>query len=348
MSATISENKLKFSVFGRGFEDERSDSGEGAKSDYRDIGHGCSSAIIDSTDTYFWFAQTTGSFPFEYCAKRRLSDLQSMGQTIIPDDRTTYLFHPSNVTNNYGVAIQDGGQNVYVFDMADDTVYHHITSAYTSFSQETCDCIMVDDKIFLCQRTMSNVTNKIWCIDLTNETFSEYGSFGAGSAGFVDNDTIFGFYTPEWFYQNKVNYGFSLSGGTQWSVTAPVSGASGFPNCSPYGLTANGFLYLPVYMHSSYRFGMFKGNAGSDFQTPKPIRTFGKFEHNPSVETSKPPYYTEERTRAVFSCTDGLFVTDYKDITLIVNENWYPKCIGNKYILARNYFNNTTRIFEYR
>ena len=348
MSATINENKLKFSVFGKGFEDTRSDSGEGADSDYRDIGHGCACAIIDSTDTYFWWGQTAGSYPFEWCTKRRLSDLQQLNQTIVPNDRATVLLHPSNTDNNIGVAIQDKGQNVYVFDMTDDTLYCHITSTVTNMQNDKCDCIIVDDKIYICERNMFQTTNRLWCIDLTNETFATYGTIGESSVGFVDNDTWYAFHQITWFSDSRRISGFSFDGNVQWSVTAPLSGDAGFPHLEETGLSGNGFLYLPVEMYGAWRLGMFRGNSTSDFQTPKPLRTFGKFNSRPAINTQSPPYYSNERANAIMLFSDGLFVTDFKDVTFITNETWFPKAIGNKYVIARNYYNNTTRIFEYR
>ena len=52
MSANITN--MKFSVFGRGYEDTRSDSGDGAVEDFNRYAMGASSAVFDSTGQYLW------------------------------------------------------------------------------------------------------------------------------------------------------------------------------------------------------------------------------------------------------------------------------------------------------
>ena len=54
MSLIIREGKMCFSVFGRGYDDTRSDSGDGAVEEYDRFAMGICSGCFDSTGQYLW------------------------------------------------------------------------------------------------------------------------------------------------------------------------------------------------------------------------------------------------------------------------------------------------------
>lgn len=347
MSATINSNKLKFSVFGRGFEDNRNDSGSGVKEIFRDLGKGVQNVIVDNTETYFWIAQTTGNLPLEYVGKRRVDDLSVVSQSSVPSTGATLLFHPSNVSNNYGVAIIISSMDFYVFDMTDDSLITSGTSSVPSFLNSQSDCILVGQKIYIVSRSYDRGDNqRVLCIDLDAGTLTQTGTFNDGSCGFVDDDTIYGFFPTPWFSDHRRNFGVGVTGSLQWQIIASGTGQAGFPHTWQEGLTGNGFLWIPVELYGGWRFGKFKGDGTADFETPKPLETFGKFANAPQIKKYNMPCYTDGRENVAFMVTDGLFVSDFKDVTFITDTEWRPKALSEHYLFTSYGFE--TRIYKYK
>lgn len=347
MSATISKNKLKFSVFGRGFEDERSDSGEGVDTDSLDIPFRCNSALIDTTSTYIWLVKSTDGGIYKY----DLATMTEVSQTAVPSGGHTYspyLIHPSNTDNNIGIAmVFDNGASKsywYFFDMTDDTLIGTCELAGWK-TPAMADAIIVGNKVHVCERAYLRTNPTCYHVNLDDMSITLDQTSGIASCGFVDEDTIYAYYPPEWFYQTKKNYGKDLVWNTVWECTASQGGGSGFPNIDQAGFCGNGFVYLPTKKNGAWRFGVYNGNSYSDYNTPKCIRTFGKFDSVPSI--SKAPVYTNEKTRICFATNSKLYVTDTEDVELITDGNYVPYCMNDNYIIADNQYNKTS-IFKYR
>ena len=351
MSAIINPNKMKFSVFGKGFEDERGDSGEGGEADSKDIGHSAEFAVIDATEQYFWIAQNSGGFPLESCGKRRLDTLEEVEQSIVPNyvNRATVLFHPCNVENNYGVALQWNGTNtdIYLFNLTDDTLYGQGT--FGSWIGGNMEAVLVNRYIYFVHRIYGRSNPCCYRLNMdTMEMVTMGQTWNTGTCGFVDNDTIYGFYPPEWFHQTKNCRGMSYNFSNQWVATAQRAGGSGFPNIDQRGMAGNGYIYLPSYCNGAWKFGVYNGNSTPNLEKPKPIRTFGKFSSYPDFGSYNPPQYSDKKKRAAVCLSTGLYVTDFNECDLITDEIFYARAISEHYVITEQRNGWYTRIFKYR
>jgi len=354
MSATINSGKLKFSVFGNGFESTRNDSGDGAETYEKPLyNYAGGTACIDSTNSYIWLTQNSGATPLAYLTKTRISDLELIEITNIPTDKNTYLYHPSNVVNNYGIAIQnlDYNYEAYVFDLTTNEIYYHFAISSSAISlTSSADCIMVNDDFYFVDRGVGSP--KIYKLDVSNETFSQIGSqqFSNGTiCGFVDNNTLYGFSNAVWFSDYARKYGFDLSGDIQWEVMNTDAGVD-FARCPDRGMCGNGYVWLASYVNGAWHWGAYDGNNGGDFFTPSPIKMVGNFGNTDPRYSDYHFYYTDGRNKCAYgSSALGMVLVDFNaDVKIITHEYWKPLAISNRYIVAIDSTANNTRIFRYR
>lgn len=355
MSVTINTGELKFSVFGKGFENTRNDSGEGGVTYEKRIGYGAGTACLDNTNTYFWITQNQGQYPFNYLGKGRISDLEPVEITsALPTNVQTYLYHPSNVENNYGVAFQNFGNNadVYIFNLTTDEIYHHFTIATGSFyMNDTADCILVGEDFYFALRGSANA--KVYKLDVSTGTFGETASLwfnNGGGGGFVDNNMLYGFNNPVWFSDSAYRCGFTKSGSTQWDRTSQGSGSGAWSRCKERSLCANGYFYLPCNLNNKWCWGKFNGSSGGDFETPSPISTFGVFDANPQNDDWH-VYYTDGRESCAYvHASWGMLVVDIGSdkVNYVTSEYWKPLAVSKKYVVAVDRSVNNTYIFKYR
>lgn len=351
MSVTIGEKKLKFHVLGNGFDNVRNDSGRGIESSQRHLGYGAGTAVIDSSGTYAWITQNQGQAPLNYLAKVQLSGLTQETITTIPDNVQTHVYHPSNVENNFGIAFQNFGAScdVYVFDLTTDEVFHHFTTSLNSI-QDVADCIMVGDDFYFAEVGASNA--RVYKLDSENETFVQTGNYwlnNGGSLGFVSDNVLTAYNHPVWFSDYGYKYGYDKSANTVWTVRASGAGGSGnFPRCSARGMCENGHVWLASYVDGAWRWGMYDGVNGGDFNTPTPIKMFGNYGNTSPVNDDFHVHYTEKRKRCAYVHSSwGLVVTDFKDIEHISDEYWKPLAISDEYIIAVDRYVNNTDVFRY-
>lgn len=351
MSATINKNKMKFSVFGKGFEDSLGNSGDGGKTDLRVFSGSTEYAVIDSTGTYFWTAQNAGGWLPESCNKWRLDTLENVPQTAVTNitGKSTCIFHPSNVANDYGIVFQygDSGYNVYLFNLTDDTLYG--TATIPTFYFKNYDCILVGDYIYLIAKAFSRTGLTIYSLNVNTMAFNESAWLNnVCSGGFIDNDTANVFLVPVWFSDYKWIRGCGRDMSTQWDVTANDQGSAGFPYINQAGLCGNGNLYLPTYKYGAWRFGVYSGNGVSDFTTPKPIRTFGNFGNTMDFSVYSVPVYDEGRLHSAFTVNGELYVTNFDECQKVDSTEWLPVAMNDHYIIAHDFYNTSSRIFKYR
>ena len=354
MSVTIGEKKLKFEVYGNGFENTRNDSGHGGTTNVRKVGYNSDSAIIDSSGEYFWHTQNSGMGTLTYIAKRRIDDLSSVSISPVPYSGGL-LYHPSNVENNYGIAIQNQSSancDIYIFDLTTNEIFYHFNTPRPSsfYMAKLVDCIMVGDDFYLALRGSGNAI--IYKINIVNGTFIQNGSawFNNGhGCGFVDNNTLYGYNNPVWFSDYGHRYGYGLGGGIQWDVVAPSAGGGGFPNTNERALCENGYIWLPTYIDGAWRWGKYDGNTGAGMTTPSPIKTIGNFgETNPKYDDFYLAY-THGHKRVVYvHASLGMIDTDFKEIDFVTDEYWKPLAMNDNYIIATNRNETQTGIFKYR
>lgn len=352
MSAIIREGKMSFSVFGRGYEDTRVSSGEGIESEEDRYAILTSGAVLDSTGQYLWIAKD-GDSSNRKLVKYDLETFTDVGQTIITANDSYMLCHPTNVANNYGVAIS-GAYDWYVFDLTDDTIICSGNTPNVGIFGHTClDCILKDDKIYILGLVNGRANINEIVIDITNQTANKSIIIsGRSSVCYTDDSHIFNNYPPEWFYQRKSIYLSDLSGNTVWTQTASESGSSGYPNVGLYGFGGNGKLYLPTKIYGAWRIGEYNTNTIPDLVTPKPKRFFGKFENMPSIETRFPRKgvaYNDGRTKCAFTTESGTYVTDLEEVELLTEEEGIiVYCMNDTHVVCTNATYQRLYVFKYR
>lgn len=340
MSATIGANDIKLSVFGKGYEDERADSGVGVESSEKSFTR-VDWAIFDETGDYCW---TAGNGQVK---KWETETWTEVGQSIIPNHSGLMLCRPSNVPNNYGLAIV-GYKDIYLFDPTDDTLIAFNPTSDNLSMSSAVDCILIDDKIWIVSLLYGNTNPAVMSFDVNDLSYTRTTLGNVGASGFVNNDTIFAFYGKEWFYQTSRGYGFTKSGGTVWSTTE-------FDNnddVSPYGMTANGKVILPTRIHGAWRFGVYNGLSAPKVKPPKPIKTFGKFTDTLSMVYQYGAQYSAQynigRTKACVLTTCGLLYTDFNDVTVLSTSLHRPVAMNDKWLVCANGQNPNWNGYIYR
>lgn len=330
MSANIDIFKMKFSVFGHGFDDERSDSGDGLKIVEDVINYSASQAAIDETGQYIWLAGGQGIKKYDS------ADLTEIPTTITG----SYLYHPNNVANNYGIAFQSG--NVIVFDLTDDTIITQ--GSVTNYPMGRADCILDESVVRFVTLGQGRVSNSIYSLDLDDLTTTINSWNNESSCGFVAKDKIYSYYPPEWFTQNKSLYGRNLSAGLVWIQTATEAGSAGFPNISQAGF-GNEYIWLPCYKYGKWRIGAFPW-TGADFITPKPVKVFGAFNSQPDFVSANTLNVCQNtgRTRVGFSLADGTYRSDYRDVEKVTDVRKIPLAMDDNILLCAY----SSKIYVYR
>ena len=342
MSANIPIGKLKVSVFGRGYDDDRGNSGTGTVDEV--ITMKAYSAAIDSTGAYAWIVTDSG------LKKYRMSDW-TVVETDIPSGIA--VFHPCNVSNNYGLVLYPNEEDstyldAYIFDLTNDTLIAHIeTTIVTSGSGGLIDweCVLISGKIYLINRHWgSNTNDKLLTFDIENEIYDDSIVIGGvGCNGFINNSLIYAIYTRPWFSDTTTAYAFNFSGSAVWSNTGIDSNA----NISPWGFTGNGYLYLPVLSDGKWHWGVFNGTSNPTFRPVSPIRMFGEYDSTPSLA----PYisgnnrniymsYTDGKTKGCALTSLGVIYTDFTDAVIIADKTIAPIAMNDDVVLCSDYANN--------
>jgi len=330
MSATIGKNDIKLSVFGRGFEDERTDSGEGVKDESEVLQFGANYAVFDQTGTYAWI-RSTGYNHGAGLYKFNISNWSEVSHTMETD--IYVLLQPNNVPSNLGVAIKYDGY-CYVFDLTDDTIV--CEGQFLDYGWSFKDCILVGNTLWLCTCQQGRAGNEIFHIDLDAQTGSKIQLTNSAFCGFVSDDIIYRFYPAEWFFQNSVMYGTYKDGTDDWSKTI-IRGQDEFDLA---GFGRNGYLCLPVKLYGAWRFGVYNANTAPTIS--KPIRTFGKFQTVPSFGWNV--VYSPERKKAFLGTGQGLIVTDFTDCEKLSTEVEIPIGASDKVLLCSDSAVRTIKI----
>lgn len=338
MSANIAIGKMKFSVFGHGYDDTRADSGEGAIEEKTEIPFGAKTACIDSTGQFAWLANQGGVKKYD------LTDLSEVTQNILTDGIETGIYHPTNASNNYGIAFQDN--KVFVFDLTSDTIV--ISGAVSYQLNAPCDCLIDGNTVYLCTLGQGRTNNKTYTLDITTLAMTENSFNDLGVCGFANKNLLMAYYVPEWFYMYKRNYAIDRAGNTVWYVQALTAGGSGFPNCNQVGFASKGRMYRPSFVYGAWRMGEYSSDGG-DFETPKPIKTFGRFPSQPTLYTNNYPYAVAHNighTKVAFATDIGVYKSDYTDLNLMDTDINYPVALDDNTLLARDL--QTTKTYVYR
>ena len=351
MSATIKEGKMCFSVFGRGYDDTRADSGEGAIEDFNRYGMGVNNGCFDITGQYLWLAcygngHTAGLLKFDMD-----DDFNELSHTVPTSASNLVLFHPSNVANNYGLAIQ--ASNWYVFDLTDDSVIASGTSTnLNGVDWNSCpyDCVINGTKILLCIYRTQNSYPTVYTIDFSDSTVTKV-QIGSNKAGgiFLTDSLIYQFYSPLWFYQAPYIEGVTPSGSVEWSYQGQAY--TDYSDIKMFGFGKSGVLYCPTNIYSSWRLGVYPASGVPKlYETPKPLRVIGKFKSAPTISRFE---FSHEKKHCAFTTDIGVFVTDFEDMELITESaNTVYATSDNYVVVDKGYLDpshpSSIGIYKYR
>ena len=335
MSATIKDGKLCFSVFGRGYEDTRVDSGEGVIDDYNRYGIAVNGASFDVTGQYLWLG-SIGNDPSKGLLKYDMDDDFNQIVHNVPTSAVeTVMLHASNVANNYGLAVQYGG-DWFVFDMTDDTVIANGNNATLAtkiaWSTQGYDCILDGTKFRIIHYLTSNGSPEVVTLDYSSGTVTTQVVGNPRSGGtFISENLIYLYYAPQWFYQYKYIEAKTSSDVQIWGNQATSGGSDGFGGMDLMGIGRKGQLITPTNFYSAWRMGVYNGTRTPDFETPKPIRVFGKFESQPTIKSF---VFSHEKARFAFNCDLGIFVSDFEDIEKISDITERVYAVSDNYVVA--------------
>lgn len=333
---------LKFTIFGHGHDVTRNDSGQGVVSTELDLI--VYSAVIDSSGAYAWLVTDDG------LKKYSTRTWEEVEQNTIPDT-CTFIIHPNNVSNNYGIAISADGNTTYIFDMTDDTL---VGTASGGFGSQTgyrsWDCILANGKILMVSKRLGNTNLDLTEIDLSNMT-SNTTRIGTklGCCGFVSDSVLYAVYEREWGYQTTTAYGIGLDGSTVWSS----GGINNNTDLNYWAIVGNGKLYMPVLIDNVWHYGEFSGLSTPTFSPVTPNRIFGSFDICPSLA----PYlsvndrnhyvtYNDGRTKACALTADGVLVTDFNKFDK-VGDSIIPLAMNDRMVICSDYNNSKLYIIGY-
>lgn len=347
MSANIGTNKLKFSVFGKGFDDTRNDSGDGYAETVDNYAISEMTGAIDQTGEFVWFARSG-------LVKKRVDDMTTVAQSVYNGSTSSFVGKPCNVDNNYGFFMNEDNE-FKIFDLTDGTIIQSGTQTNLYYiCSRTCDIILVGTKIYLITLSPQRWDQYIAWFDITDGTSScTFFDGQVAISGFADESTILVQNIPQWFSDSKGLSAYNLSHVRKWLLWADIQGGGGFPNCEYKGFGANGKMYLPVKTYGKWRMGVFSAShAPSINGTPHPISTFGEF-------ASQPDFYWRNNQRYGLAFTDGkkdvafltnlgLYWSDFKDVIKITSDEEIPIAMNDKVIFTTNYVYGRIRKFTYR
>lgn len=341
MSASIDIFKLKFSVFGHGFEDTRADSGDGHATRADKINYAADYACIDSTGQYLWLASASGIKKYDLLD----DDLSEVAQTAVADNTSTILMHPSNVANNYGIAFQ--GTTCTIFDLTNDSVVITDTVTYTLASMKY-DCVLNGTEVQIVSLQQGRSNNKIYTLAMSDLTMTEVSLMTKGVNGFVDIGKISAYQVPRYGDEYIFIYGLNIDGTTNWTYQAPSAGGSAMPNYIEVGWGADGLMWNPCYKYGKWRMGGFKWTSASGFATPMPFKVFGTFPARPIMLLATKFFYAHStgRTRTAFSTDQGVYAGDYHDMIKVTDDANYTLACDENTVIAYNPTDHYTYIYR--
>lgn len=327
---SIPTSKSSFVIYGHGFDSTRTDSGNGESIVPHPFPFLVQYGAVDASGEYVWLTDGYNSLK-----KFRIATWEEETHSV-PIGK---VYHPSNVSNNYGVLILPSDQTK-VFDLSTNEILNNIGNIPAVIPNGSHDSIVVDDVIYLVRFNSGQVNSPIVKVDLDNNQMSYTMLYNRTTMGFVDDDTIYDYYSIAWYNEHFAIYGTGLNGSDQWGATAIGEGAAGFPNVLLSVLCSNGKIYAPTNI-DGWKMGVYDGNSAPDFDTPTPIRTYGKFSAEPRFEWQSGSFnivYNNGRTKCAFATTNGTYYTDFTSLQKLSDNavDMIPIAISDRYVICQN------------
>jgi hypothetical protein len=331
---SLNVENLKFTIFGSGFNSTRNDSGNGEKIVPHPFPNAIQYGAIDSSGEFVWLSDG-----FNYLRKFNILSWEEESHSV-PIGK---VYHPSNVSNNYGVLILPSDQTK-VFDLRTNEILNNIGNIPPVIPNGSHDSIVVNDVIYLVRFNSGQVNSPIVKVDLDNNSMSYTMLYNRATMGFIDDDTVYNYYSIAWYSEHYGIYGTSLNGTDKWGATAIGEGTAGFPNVLLSALCSNEKIYVPTNI-GRWVLGEYDGTNAPDFDTPTPIRTFGEFSSEPRFEWQSGLFnivYNNGRTKCAFATTAGTYFTDFQTLRKLSDNavDMIPLAISDKYLICQNQTNN--------
>ena len=329
MSALIDVNKLKFTVFGRGYDDERGNSGEGFP-EPDSLGIDFRQAVFDETGRYCWAVR----FPNYELYKFDTTTWTTVSQGSVPHDQN--VFHATNVANNIGVCVS--GASFTVFDLTTNEILG--TGSVTYLSATTlCDCVLDEDnnifRIAVADKARVNRQVRNIYLDTMTSDLSPV-VYDRAMNGFLDEDSMFMKFPPEWFSQWWIANSVKVNGTFEWNLQATDADTHSFINIGVdcWGLLKDSSIYLPSKIGDQWVMGEYSGLSTPDLITPTPIRTYGNFGFRPTIGANLA--YTNGKTKGAFNANSKLYVTDFdSELSCIADTSDVPLAMTETMIVCR-------------
>lgn len=339
MSATIGVGKLKFTVFGKGYDDTRGNSGSGVK-EGEVLNYASRYAEIDATGRYLWLGGDWGVKKIDTFTWTEVStgDLPSWMH---------YLNHPKNVQNNYGFLCDQSGYGSdttgYVFDLTTNEIISSGEMEYRPSAGAWEDCILVNgEELRFATLTQGRATNYVKTLAIDDFAMTQTDGIGRSIVGFTDNSHVYGYYPKEWFYQDNNISLITTSGSWVWDVQK-----SYFNNVVVGGLTRNGKIYVASAIDGKWVLGEYPQTPAPDFDTPTPSRYFGVFNGYPNAVYNgvvNVKYSTLRNIALIGTSDTGIYITDFDDVYKISDTNMvFPLAINDDMAVV---YNGSTRKTE--
>lgn len=332
MSANIPIGKLSFTVFGSGYNSDRADSGAGVKEGIP-LNFYARYAEFDATGQYCWIING-GLHKYE------TENWTRVEQGDVPSN-FSILNSPKNNEYGYGIAFPPSSGTAYLFDLTTNEIIN--TGSRPDLWGSQYDCIDVGDGIYrFC--IQSNNRAQLYLYSFDTEDFSLSLSpvtYPRAGVGFIDDNSAYVYYAPEWFYQAAYVASYNISGGEDWGQQAADDDKL-FSNISMHGFTdANGHIYVPTLVNGRWKIGEYDGTSRVNFITPNYIRAFGDLGNNkPTIgQDNMFPVYSRDRSIVAFAVQDtGMYVSDFSDVYMLMNfENYkyVPIAVSDNKVLCQ-------------
>lgn len=312
MSANIPIGKLSFTVFGYGYNSDRADSGSGMKESIP-LNFSADYAEFDATGQYCWIMKNSGG----------LTKYETKDWTIVDQGEVSHglnwINKPKNVLNGYAIA-KDNNSSC-IFDLTTNEII--ATGSALDMWGSRYDCIETESGLYRFVPQSSNRgTINIFTLDPSNMSLSKSPDRGnRAGVGFIDDDSAYVYYPPEWFYQAAYVESYNVSGGYDWGQQASDDDKM-FSNVSMHGLVKDSYIYVPTNVNGTWKLAEYDGLSQVNFITPNYIRAFGNLGNekvNIYAEYAYPVYSSERNTAAFVVDGKGLYITDFSDVYSIID-----------------------------
>lgn len=346
MSGTIGKYKMRFSLFGRGYDDERSDSGTGEIPDVDYMNFPCDFAEFDQTGQYCWITSfrddklykfDTSASPWTEVSHTIPANIYKQGTSY---NNTSWLVRIKGT--NTGIVENHADDELVFFDLTSDTILQTIslngTAIATDLDLGIPQAVRAGNVVYIVAGEITdNATAKVIAVNTVGQTVTSSQILGAPFLGMYDNTNFISYDSPTWFSHYAKVYGVSvLDGSHVFELTASQSGSEGFSKVGYMSaIPVNGFLWYPTKIYANWKLGRYK--IPPNIEKPVPLELVGNMD---SGILAKRAIVRDDGLYATFRIADSVFVTDFKEVNPLYTgaspDDLTPKAISDEWIVCNS------------